>query len=348
MRLVKGAKDTTNTSYKSAGFLWEKVKEVEKATADASKLFTDAQGMAGSAAVGAKGTPSREVELVLAAFVKPSEVLTSLSQTRSSAENAHKAAAMDLNVFIAVYSAEDALALLEKNPAESPVLVTKELKEATSNAALFAEAAVGHVEAASTAADKASEHAEKAITSAGSWLEQIEAALKRLKERPKGSKHTPDASQPPPLKPAVQTKDALDNRDLLRSVSTAMKTSDNQKANMSPASTPTKHNPGSPKARREVGDVSDTPKELADNTERSETGTRGSEDDTTRASTVSAQGLSAADSSKETDAAGKNAPETDAHNTLQDIRSMDSSVSPPWVRTPLLLVAGVLGLLAVC
>ncbi|KEG08417.1 hypothetical protein DQ04_07231020 [Trypanosoma grayi] len=41
-------------------------------------------------------------------------------------------------------------------------------------------------------------------------------------------------------------------------------------------------------------------------------------------------------------------PNSDVHNTLQDIRSMDSSVSPSWVRTPLLLVVGVLGLLAVC
>ncbi|KEG07101.1 hypothetical protein DQ04_10911020 [Trypanosoma grayi] len=41
-------------------------------------------------------------------------------------------------------------------------------------------------------------------------------------------------------------------------------------------------------------------------------------------------------------------PTNNANNTLQDILSADSSVCPSWVRTPLLLVAGVLGLLAVC
>ncbi|KEG05130.1 hypothetical protein DQ04_27151000, partial [Trypanosoma grayi] len=40
--------------------------------------------------------------------------------------------------------------------------------------------------------------------------------------------------------------------------------------------------------------------------------------------------------------------ENNGPNTLRDVRSADSSVSPAWVRTPLLLVVGVLGLLAVC
>ncbi|KEG05753.1 hypothetical protein DQ04_18731000 [Trypanosoma grayi] len=40
--------------------------------------------------------------------------------------------------------------------------------------------------------------------------------------------------------------------------------------------------------------------------------------------------------------------ENNGPNTLSDARNTDSSVSPSWVRTPLLLVVGVLGLLAVC
>ncbi|KEG06705.1 hypothetical protein DQ04_12661000 [Trypanosoma grayi] len=43
-----------------------------------------------------------------------------------------------------------------------------------------------------------------------------------------------------------------------------------------------------------------------------------------------------------------NSIKSNVHNTLSDVRRTDSSVSPPWVRTPLLLVVGVLGLLAVC
>ncbi|KEG08705.1 hypothetical protein DQ04_06611040 [Trypanosoma grayi] len=41
-------------------------------------------------------------------------------------------------------------------------------------------------------------------------------------------------------------------------------------------------------------------------------------------------------------------PKSDVQNTLSDARNTDSSVCPPWARTPLLLVVGVLGVLAVC
>ncbi|KEG08776.1 hypothetical protein DQ04_06471050 [Trypanosoma grayi] len=58
----------------------------------------------------------------------------------------------------------------------------------------------------------------------------------------------------------------------------------------------------------------------------------------------------AAESMKSGDSqtAETDAPGSTADVTLRDVWSADSSVSPSWVRTPLLLVVGVLGLLAVC
>ncbi|KEG08771.1 hypothetical protein DQ04_06471000 [Trypanosoma grayi] len=77
-------------------------------------------------------------------------------------------------------------------------------------------------------------------------------------------------------------------------------------------------------------------------------GATGAAPETTGATPATPQEHNAADKSKDTDAAGANSPDSTADVTLCDVWSADGSVGPSRVRTPLLLVVGVLGLLAAC
>ncbi|KEG07365.1 hypothetical protein DQ04_10021010 [Trypanosoma grayi] len=97
-----------------------------------------------------------------------------------------------------------------------------------------------------------------------------------------------------------------------------------------------------------LGDVSHSSEKESDEISATTVNSALSNIGKTGTTTVSPQEHNAADKSKETDAADANAPGSTADTTVRDAWSADSSVSPSWVRTPLLLVVGVLGLLAVC
>ncbi|KEG06358.1 hypothetical protein DQ04_14431010 [Trypanosoma grayi] len=154
-------------------------------------------------------------------------------------------------------------------------------------------------------------------------------------------------------------------------------TSEKQPIDSNGGMTPPSSGTGDPKA---LSDVPHPPKnELDELPVTTESSTIESIAEKTATSKLTTKDPNDADSSQETDAAGKNTPESnlpgakststneaessaapsekdketqsmtsDANKTIRDIISADSSVSPPWLRTPLLLVVSVLGLLSVC
>ncbi|KEG07668.1 hypothetical protein DQ04_09141020 [Trypanosoma grayi] len=351
--LVNTAKDTTNTSFKCVILIGKKVTEAVEATTRAGQLFTAAQNSAGSAQEEVDEVLSEEAERAQKAFEDLSEVLSALKLAQNSAEETKNAATKDGAAFKAMDSAEKAYKSVNDETAVKPSTVTQELTEAAKEAVGFTTAAVGHAEKASSAVNEASKQASNAVSSAESRLKDIEVALKLLKPREKVPDASPEDAHPAQLPRPGEAREVAPGhglpQDSLRSTSTSEKSSDHQLTDVSLESTTETHAPGTTEAQGPQDSVSESPKELGGITTTSGSGTSGTEDDTTRGSTVSAQGPNAADNSRKTDAADKNAPDTNANNPLQGIASADSSVSPLWVRTPLLLVVvGVLGLLVVC
>ncbi|KEG10532.1 hypothetical protein DQ04_03611070 [Trypanosoma grayi] len=198
------------------------------------------------------------------------------------------------------------------------------------------------------AANKVLELVERAAKSFELWLNKIDIALDAV-ANPKTESNPLSTSGKPsrlPVPAPEASHGHASHHGEPRSTVPVINPSEKQQTDSVAGSTPVS---GRPEPQRPLSDAPDTPKEelhaipatTVSSVSRSGTGA-------TETSSGTAQGPNAADSGEETEATGINAPESNAHNTLQDIMSADSSVSPSWVRTPLLVVVGGMGLLAVC
>ncbi|KEG05559.1 hypothetical protein DQ04_20511000 [Trypanosoma grayi] len=312
--LAKEVLSATKTSHKSVTSLCEKVMQAEKATTNAEKLLTEAEGIAGSAADNVEEVITKKAKLAREEFEKLSAVLKELSGAQKCSEEAKKTLTNEVNAFYAMKSAEEALGFSNEITAQTLSTGIKDLKAAAKKATDLATAAVNGASAASNAADKATGNADTAVKSAELWLEEIEAALKALQNPQKKSDVSPEDSQSSSHQPSEPSQDEAHSQSLPPDP---------------PSSTSTDEKPsGQQKAGTTMTD-------------------------TEQSTSVPSEEKTVAESLENAASQAADAPPTpsksDAQNTLSDAPSRDSSVSPPWVRTPLLLVVvGVLGLLAVC
>ncbi|KEG07670.1 hypothetical protein DQ04_09141040 [Trypanosoma grayi] len=311
--LANDALTATKKSHESVGLLCKKTTEAVEATTRAGTLFTEAEGMAGGASDNVGKVATKEAKRAPDVIVKLSEVLTALKQAQKCSEEAKKAATTEGNAFYAMNSADEGLGFLKEITAPKPLSVTKELKDATEKIADLTKAAVKGADGALAAVKEVSGHADKAVKSAESLLKDIDVALQALKTRENESEVSPSDADSPPPSPSEPSQDEAQGQSLqqepLSSSSTGEKPSDQQEAGTAAA-------------------------------------------DTEKSPSVPSEEKTAAESLENAASQAADAPlippNINVHNTLSDARRVDSSVSPPWVRTPLLLVAGVLGLLAVC
>ncbi|KEG05264.1 hypothetical protein DQ04_24421000 [Trypanosoma grayi] len=190
-----------------------------------------------------------------------------------------------------------------------------------------------------TRATAAYDGAENASKSAVLVMQLLEKALTQGK---KGVKEAPAASQDRSPARTFTGQTHGDSHNI-----------GHRQGQPSSPSTPRQHSAQqqAPNPTEGAGSPSDTSKKKSDEISSTRVrGNTGGDTDKASTSTVSTQAHSATQSREEKDDAGAplTGPNSNADTTLRDVWSADSSVSPSWVRTPLLLVVGVLGLLAVC